>query len=512
MSNYVPVIGLEIHAELATKSKMFCGCDNVVWKKDKDGVLREIEPNIVCCPICMGFPGTLPAINEDAIKCTIKTGLALNCKVPSFSKFDRKNYFYPDLPKGYQISQYDQPLTENGYLILSSGKKIGITRIHLEEDTGKLVHLPSASYSLVDYNRAGTPLMELVTNPDMESVEEVQEFCKKYQLILRYLEVSRADMEKGEMRCEANISVQERDKFKMENEEVKPIGKYKLNPKAEIKNLNSFRAVEDAVIYEIKRQTQELKNGGKLIQETRGWDKVAKKTFSQREKESAHDYRYFPEPDLPPLKIAKEEIRKIKNTLPEMPDARLARFIEEYNLTEKDAKILTSNKDLADFFERSASEAVEWLSTKGGHGPGCKRRTVQLTCNWVLSKLSRLLKDRNLAILDAKITAENFAEFIVAIHERKISSTGGQKLLERMLDTGKDPSVIIEEENLAQVSDESELFPVIDKVISENEKVVSDYKAGSKNAISYLIGQVMAKTKGKADPQAAAEILKKKLD
>ncbi|MEI6626982.1 MAG: Asp-tRNA(Asn)/Glu-tRNA(Gln) amidotransferase subunit GatB, partial [bacterium] len=332
MAKLIPIIGMEIHAELATKSKMFCSCQNGYELMDK--------PNQNICPVCMGHPGMLPVANQQAIEWTILTGLALKMKIAKETKFDRKNYFYPDLPKGYQISQYDQPLTNDGYLEIG-GKKIGVHRIHLEEDTGKLSHIGGGA--LVDLSRAGTPLMELVTDPVINSAQEAKEFCQEYQKILRYLNVSEADMEKGQMRCEANVSLQEEGKYLIEGNGVKPVGDYKLNPKVELKNINSFRAMERAVEYEIKRQTKAIEEGQPLVQETRGWDDAKQSTFTQRVKETAADYRYFPEPDLPPLIIDDKLVAKLRGQLPELPQAKIIRFIEQYQFDLEEARLLTEN-------------------------------------------------------------------------------------------------------------------------------------------------------------------------
>ena len=344
---YKPTIGLEIHAELKTKTKMFCNCLNETWKIGE----QNLEPNKNVCPICLGHPGTLPVINKNAVEFVIKAGLALNCKIREKSKFDRKQYFYPDLPKGYQISQYDQPLCEKGFIEINN-KKIRITRIHLEEDTGKLTHTKDSS--LVDYNRAGVPLMELVSEPDIESGAEAKEFCQELQRIFRELKISDAEMQKGQMRCEVNISLKDTDK-----------NPDKLGTKVEIKNLNSFKAVERSINYEILRQSKILNTGGEIIQETRGWDENKQETFSQRIKEGSADYRYFPEPDLPPINFSKKSeinIEKIKRELPELPQQKRQRFIQQYGFKTADAKILTSNPDLADYTENVVSELKNWLN------------------------------------------------------------------------------------------------------------------------------------------------------
>jgi aspartyl-tRNA(Asn)/glutamyl-tRNA(Gln) amidotransferase subunit B len=488
---YEPTIGMEIHVELKTNSKMFCSCAN-----NPD----EIEPNKNVCPVCMGHPGTLPVANKKAVEYVIKTGLALDCKIAEFSKFDRKNYFYPDLPKGYQISQYDKPLCESGNLIIND-RKIRITRIHLEEDTGKLIHPKGTDYSLVDLNRAGTPLMELVTEPEIKSSAEAKEFCKQFQLIVKYIGVSDADMEKGHMRCEVNIS-------------LKPKGQKEFGTKVEIKNLNSFRAVERSIEYEIKRQAEVLDDRGKIVQETRGWNADKQETYSQRKKEEAHDYRYFPEPDLPPLDLTKKagvfDVEKIKESIPEMPLHKKYRFINQYKITEENARIFSEDKELANYFEQVVSELRSWLKTKGIDGDILDKLT-KLTANYILTELQRLLYVNKTLFSECKITPENFAEFITIIQEGKISSSGAQTMLEEMFATGGDPSNILDEKGLAQVSDESEIEKIVDEIIKNNQKSVEDYKSGKEVALKFLIGQTMKESKGKANPQIAGEILKKKL-
>jgi aspartyl-tRNA(Asn)/glutamyl-tRNA(Gln) amidotransferase subunit B len=490
---YKTTIGLEIHIELNTKSKMFCGCANNP---------ENYQPNTSVCPVCMGHPGTLPVINEEAVEKTIKTGLALNCRIPENSKFDRKNYFYPDLPKGYQISQYDMPLCQDGYLQIGD-RKIKIKRVHLEEDTGRLVHPEGADYnkdgsisdkekySLVDFNRAGVPLMELVTEPDITSGLEAKAFAEELQQILHYLNVSYADMEKGQMRVEVNISLSDKEGV--------------LGTKVEIKNLNSFRAVERGVDFEIQRQTELLGSGGKIIQETRGWDDVKGKTVSQREKEEAHDYRYFPEPDLPPLHFFQENIQKIKSEIPELPKQRLARFIREYELDENVAGFFVKNKEFGEYFEKVISEFEPNL-------PHEKiMALIKLSSNYLTSDLQGLLKGGSVKNEKFLITAENFSEFISLVESGKISSKIAKQVLLEMFSTGADPSNIIEEKGLSQISDEGEIKKVISEIISANPKVVADYKSGRQNALQFLVGQVMQKTKGKVNPQAARDILSKEL-
>ncbi len=508
MSNsmpYIPTIGLEIHIELNTKSKMFCNCKN-----DPD----ERKPNVNICPVCTAQPGTLPVINEEAVKKVIKTGLALNCQIPEYSKFDRKNYFYPDLPKGYQISQYDKPLCLGGFLELD-GKKISpsavlrtdgeksrtirITRVHLEEDTGKLIHLfepefqsrrpEGADFSLVDFNRAGIPLMELVTEPDIASAEEAKRFAEKLHLIMHYLDVSDADMEKGQMRVEVNISTST-DK--------------KLGTKVEIKNLNSFRAVERGINYEIQRQTESLEKGEKITQETRGWDDVKGVTVLQREKEEAHDYRYFPEPDLPPIHFAKKEVDEIRAEIPELPQERRERLAREYELDGKNIEIFVYNKDLGEYFEKVVSEFDSNLPKEKLF------KLIKLAANYLISDLQGLLKGKSPADSKFLITPENFAEFITLIQEDTISSKIAKQVLAEMFKTGADPSNIIKEKGLTQITNESEIEIIIKDTVSdaENQKAVQEFKTGKENAFQFLVGKVMAKSKGKANPQLVNEMLK----
>ena len=525
---YSPIIGLEIHAELKTKSKMFCSCDNDAQGK---------PPNATVCEVCTGQPGTLPVPNEQAIDWAILTGLALNCKITPQSKFDRKNYYYPDLPKNYQISQYDLPLCTKGKLEIKSddpkavrNKTIDITRVHLEEDTGKLTHPQGSKYSQVDFNRSGTPLMELVTEPDISSSKEAKNFCQEFQKILRYLDVSNANMEKGELRCEVNISVQETGKWRKRASEIIPVKKYKLNPKVEIKNLNSFKSVERAIEYEIKRQTKLIEQGesDKIVQETRGWDETKGSTFSQREKESAHDYRYFPEPDIPPLKITKKKIDELKKKLPELPIPKRSRFVKQYGFKYADANILVSDPALADYTEQVVAELRAWLmSVEGASGSedeiwGQNREKVaKLVAGWLVNKLSALMSQHNVSWgfktpantgqANLKITPENFAEFITLIYESKINSAAAKEILSQMFKTGADPTHIMSEKDLSQVSDEKDLGSIISEVIKKNPDPVAQYKNGKYGAIMFLVGQVMKLTKGKANPQVVQNMLRKKL-
>jgi aspartyl-tRNA(Asn)/glutamyl-tRNA(Gln) amidotransferase subunit B len=485
---YKPIIGLEIHTELKTNSKMFCSCKN-----DPD----EKRPNFNICPVCMAHPGALPVANEEAIKKVIKTGLALNCEIARDSKFDRKNYFYPDLPKGYQISQYDQPLCKKGFLEID-GHRIGITRIHLEEDTGSLAHPEGESYSLVNYNRAGVPLMELVTEPDITSGKEARAFAEELQLILRYLGVSDANMEKGQMRVEVNISVSKTEKF---------------GTKVEIKNLNSFRVVEKAVDFEIARQTELLEVGKKIVQETRGWHDKKEITFSQREKEEAHDYRYFPEPDLPPMSLKEDYIINIKTTMLELPEQKRERFKKEFGLDKDSIEFFVTNKDLSEYYEKVVSEFEEW--TREDEKGEAHIKVSKLLANYLISDVKGLLQGKEFVEFSAqggpasgwKITPENFAEFIKMIYKEEISSKVAKMVLVEMFNTGADPSDIVKENNWGQMKDDGELEKIIKEVIEKNPKVILDFKAGKQNAMQFLVGQVMSATRGTARPEKVRELL-----
>jgi len=504
---YKPTIGLEIHTELKTHTKMFCDCFN-----DPD----EKHPNINVCPICLAHPGVLPTINKKAVEAVLKLGLALNSKIPETSKFDRKNYFYPDLPKGYQISQYDKPLCVGGYLEINAGtsdvpninnvnnrtsdvqklNKIRITRIHLEEDTGRLIHSPDGKSSLVDFNRAGIPLMELVTEPDIKTGKQAVDFAKELQLILRYLEISDADMEKGQMRVEVNISLRENtDEHGLEN------GLAQMGTKVEIKNLNSFRAVGESIDYEIERQNEILEKGEKIKQETRGWDDIKKRTVSQRSKEEAHDYRYFPEPDLPPIDLTTSQVvnllENLKIEIPELPAQKRKRFIREYNLGTEQVEILVDDRYLAEYFEESVSELD---ADQRGLDTDSRRKKIQLLFNYLTSDTKGLINEQKISIKELNITPENFADLIVLISSAEISSRSAKDILKEMAESGLDPRQIIEQKGLKQVSDEGELTATIEQIIKENPKAVEDYKKGKSNALQFMIGKSMAKLKGKGNP------------
>ena len=474
MSNYEPIIGLEVHVQLKTNSKMFCRSANA----------ESAEPNIHICEVCTGQPGALPVINREAVKKAVMVGLALDCEVSEYSKFTRKNYFYPDLPKGYQISQFDLPINGKGKL-----GKIGITRAHLEEDAGKLIH--SGNYSLVDLNRAGTPLLEIVSEPDIRSAEEAKQYLQELQNIMRYLGVSDADMEKGHLRCDANIS-------------LRKIGETKLPAyKVEIKNMNSFRSVEKALNFEIKRQTEMLDEGKTPSLETRGWVDGKNITVSQRSKEESQDYRYFPEPDLPVLHFTKDYLEDLRKQLPELPKVRKERFIREYGVNDKDAQILVSYKELAEYFEHVMSELAEWTKSTDKKGSS--------VANWILGPFLAAINEKDILPRDSKVTEENFAELIKLIGESKVSNLAAKDVFAKMFETGEDPSDILDSLGLHQVSDEELILEAVKKVIIANPKGVEDAKTKGEKSFGFLVGQTMKELKGKGNPQKINEILKKEL-
>ena len=471
MEKYKATIGLEIHAELKTKTKMFCDSKN-----DPD----ETKPNVNICPVCMAHPGTLPAINKTAVKSVLKVGLALNGNLADFTEFDRKNYFYPDIPKGYQISQYKYPLVSGGEL---NGVKI--TRVHLEEDTARSSH-DTAGHSLVDYNRAGIPLMELVTEPVVENAQQARDFAKELQLLLRYLGVAEANMEKGEMRIEANISVSDTEKF---------------GTKVEVKNLNSFKVVEKAIEYEIKRQIEAIENGEKIIQETRGWDENGQKTFSQRMKEGSADYRYFPDPDLPKLKISEiQEFSKenLKKEIPELPKEKRERYTKDYGIKSEDLEMYVTDSEFGNFFEGVAKEL------KGD------RDLIRLASNYITSDIVGLKKDISI-IGFGKIEIGNFAELIKMVGEGKISSRGTKDILKIMFIEGGAPNEIAEKNNLLQKSDEGELEKIVLKIIENNKTVADEFRSGKESSLQFLIGQGMKETKGSANPKILTDLFNKNL-
>ncbi len=488
--NYEPVIGLEIHVQLKTQSKMFCSSPN-----NPD----EAEPNKNICEVCTGQPGSLPVANGEAIKKAILVGLALDCEVPEYSKFDRKNYFYPDLPKGYQISQYDQPLCGRGKVVLTTEKDsrvIRITRAHLEEDAGKLIH--EGNNTLVDLNRAGVPLLEIVTEPDLRTPAEAKLFLQNLRNTVRYLGVSEADMEKGHLRCDANIS-------------LRPEGQEDLPAyKVEIKNLNSFKAVEAALAYEIKRQREALLEGDGLTNETRGWDDAKRISTAQRTKEEAQDYRYFPEPDLPVLHFSRKEVLELRASLPELPADKQDRFMREFGLPALDAEVLVGDKNLAAYFEDVVSELSQWFSSEGLPSDDVKR-FAKLACNWIVGDFQALLKAANVLPQDSRVTAENLAELIKMIDRGEISATAGKRVLQIMFEKGGDPSNIVADQGIAQVSDEAAIAVAVEKIINSNPKAAADFRAGKTEALGFLVGQVMAEMRGQGNPHLVNKILAAKL-
>ena len=478
MTKYETVIGLEFHAELKTKTKIFCSCPT-----DFGG-----EPNTHVCPVCLGLPGVLPVLNKKAVELAVKAGLVLNCEIQKFSKFDRKNYFYPDLPKAYQVTQYPLPICRNGHIDISADngiKTVRINRIHMEEDAGKLIHsgetILSSGYSMPDYNRAAVPLIEIVTEPDIRSAAEAREFAEKLKSLLEYAGVSDVRMEQGSLRCDVNISLREQ-------------GSSEFGIRAEIKNLNSFRAIEKAIEYEELRQAEILDEGGKVIQETRTWDDNKGITLSMRSKENAHDYRYFPEPDLVPIVIDDEWMQQIKESLPEMPDARKARLMQEYGLSEYDTQQIVETPLLAFFFDEAIAE-------------GAEAKTV---ANWLLGDISRLLKGHEEEGLP--FTAADFALLLKEIKTGAINNNSAKIVLEEMFKGGGNPLDIIKEKGFAQISDTSALEEAVNKVLENNPKPVADYKAGKKQSMGFLLGQVMKQTGGQANPQIVKELLEKALN
>ncbi len=503
--NYDIIIGLEIHAELKTKSKMFCSCLNSP---------ETVKANENVCPVCLGHPGTLPVPNKQAIDYVLMTGLALRSKINRLSKFDRKNYFYPDLPKGYQISQFDLPFCYGGYLNVN-GKEIEITRIHLEEDTGKLIHKKAEKeeeHTLIDFNRAGTPLLELVTEPLIKDAQEAKSFCQEFRRVLRYLGVSGANMEKGEMRCEANISIQEKNKWKYEAGKIIALNDYELNNKVEVKNLNSFKSVEKAIKFEIERQSKLVLAGKKIESETRGFDEKKGETFSQRKKESSADYRYFPEPDIPPLNISDSWLAEIHQSLPEMPDKKLSRFKKQYSLNNDLAVILVNERELADWYESVVSELGAWIEASGDSYNRQEKALAKVAANWTIVEILQYLNTEKKMIRDLIITQENFAELIYLIYKGKINSSTGQKILKIMYQKNESPANLVAELGLEQIDDEENLKKEIALILSENKEQVKQYKQGKVNVIQFLLGQTMAKTKGKANPKIAIKILKELLE
>lgn len=474
---YEAVIGLEVHVELKTASKAFCSCSTAFGA----------PPNTQVCPVCLGLPGVLPVINRQMVEFGIKTALALNCSIAPICKFDRKNYYYPDLPKNYQISQYDLPLARDGYLEIEVDgvkKRVGIIRVHMEEDAGKLIHgeEPGADYSLVDYNRAGVPLLEIVSAPDLRSPDEARAYMEKLKAILEYLEVSDCKMQEGSLRCDANVS-------------VRPKGSNVFGTKTEVKNMNSFRALHRALSYEIERQISLLERGERIIQETRAWDEQRQVTYSLRSKEEAHDYRYFPEPDLVPLAIGEEWIERVRSTLPELPDARRERLIKDYGLPEYDARVITGSKALADYFEKAVSLFPD----------------PKQVSNWLMGDFLRLLNAKGLEPQEAPVPPENLAELLKLQQEGTISIRIAKEVLEEMFATGRGAREIVEAKGLTQITDVGQLTAIVEKVLATHPKVVEDYRKGKEKALGFLVGQVMKETRGKANPNLVNQLLKERL-
>ena len=468
-NDYEVVIGLEVHAELSTKTKIFCSCPTEFGA----------APNTHVCPVCMAMPGTLPVLNEKVVEYAVKAGLATNCEISRNSKNDRKNYYYPDLPKSYQISQFDKPLCEHGYVEIDTPngkKKIRLLRIHIEEDAGKLNHNDFGGGSLVDLNRAGVPLIEMVSEPDLRSAEEVESYMRKLKSILEYIEVSDCKMQEGSLRADVNVSV---------HKPGEPFG-----TRTEMKNMNSFRSIVRAIEYEVERQIDVLEDGGKIEQETLRWDDVSGKTFPMRDKEDAQDYRYFPDPDLVAIKLSEEYIENIKNTLPELPESRKERYLKEYELSEKDAKLITASKYLSDLFEK----AIEVC-----HNP-------KAVCNWIISDISRILNETEMEPIAIPFDANQLGKLVVLIDKGTISSSIGKKVLVELFENPRDPEEIIKEKGWIQISDEGAIKEVVMKILEANPQSVADFKAGKDRALGFLVGQAMKETKGKANPKMLNEM------
>lgn len=474
--SYETVIGLEVHAELSTKTKIFCSCPTEFGG----------APNTHTCPICMAMPGTLPVLNEKVVEYAVKAGLATNCEISRNSKNDRKNYFYPDLPKSYQISQFDKPLCEHGYIEIEdeegNKKKIRLLRIHIEEDAGKLNHDDFSGESLVDLNRAGVPLIEMVSEPDLRSAYEVEQYLRKLKSILEYIEVSDCKMQEGSLRADVNVSVRKK-------------GVTEFGTRTEMKNMNSFRSITRAIEYEVDRQIDLIEDGGKVEQETLRWDDVSGKTFSMRDKEDAQDYRYFPDPDLVAIKLSDEYIENIKNNLPELPESRKQRYLEEYNLSEKDANIITGSKYLSNLFEGAIKVC----------------NNPKAVNNWIISDISRILNETEMEPIEIPFDSEQLGKLITLIDKGTISSSIAKKVLEELFENPKDPEEIVKEKGWIQISDEGAIKEVVLKVLENNPQSVADYKAGKEKAIGFLVGQAMKETKGKANPQMLNKMFKENM-
>lgn len=468
---YEVVIGLEVHAELSTKTKIYCGCPTEFGS----------APNTHCCPVCTGMPGALPVLNEKVVEYAVRAGLATNCEIAKESKQDRKNYFYPDTPRAYQISQFDLPLCAHGHVdVVVDGKEktIGITRIHIEDDAGKLVHDNYTGGTLVDLNRAGVPLIEIVSEPDMRSAEEAVAYVERLKGILEYIGVSDCKMQEGSLRADVNLS-------------LRPVGQEKFGTRTETKNLNSFRAIARSIEFEIQRQKEILESGGKVYQETRRWDDEAGEGYAMRTKEEANDYRYFPEPDLMPIRLSDEYINNIKDTLPELPESRKKRYIEELGLPEYDAGIITSSKTLSDFFESATKSCGN----------------AKAVSNWIMTDIIRIAREKGIEYNELPFTSEQFAKLITLIDKGTISGSIAKKVFEEMVETGKEPEKIVEEKGLVQISDEGAIKEVVDKIIATNPQSVEDYKNGKDRALGFLVGQCMKEMKGKGNPQILNKLI-----
>jgi aspartyl-tRNA(Asn)/glutamyl-tRNA(Gln) amidotransferase subunit B len=476
---YESVVGIEVHVELCTDSKMFCGCSADFFGQ---------EPNKMVCPVCMGYPGVLPVINEQAVEYAVRVGLALGCQIAPFSKFDRKNYAYPDLPKGYQISQYDLPICRGGWVdveVEGAQKRIRIRRVHMEEDTAKEFHEGDAS--LIDYNRSGVPLLEIVTEPDIRSGEEARQYLTELRTLLRYLGVSSADMEKGAMRCEPNVS-------------VRPVGSTTMGVRTEIKNLNSFRAVKMAIEYETQRHIKALETGGQVEQVTMGWDERSGRTVVQRSKEGSEDYRYFPEPDLPPIQLSPEYVSAVRGSLPETPRAKRNRFVTDYGLRAADAAVLVTDAKVAAYYEACVQAARP------------KEVDARTVCNWVVGELFRLANETGTAVTDSPITPQALAELLEQVEQKRINARTGKAVLEEMFATGKAASAIVAERGLVQIHNVDQIGEMVDRVLEEHAEAVGQYLAGKESVIGFLIGQVMRVSRGKAEPQLAQRLLRERLE